>query len=282
LKSSEVNFNIYVTGFIMAQNSLFSQYINISPTPASPPAANTSSPLNPQVAGAMQLIQTLETIPESAMSFNAVSAISNVINLTPPNNFLSDVTSDFAPASNLNSLLNLEEIIINSQTTNQPLVQSPGVVKALNNTQYGSLLRYLLTDMSNRFGVTVDPTKVIYKMIEGKENLNTDPSSGIEISTLGTSDFLRIRFYFTFKNSTDFKFISIYHDQNYTNENDSASIIYLYEGSVNKQDFKELVSLVSTQTYSQALPGNTTALIPETGTIPMYLAEDMIPIVLEH
>jgi len=266
----------------MAQNPLFSLYQTVSPAPAAAPAANSNPPLNPQVDSAEQLIQALGSIPESTNGVNEALAISNVINLTPANNFIADATSDLAPASNLNSLLNLEEVILNSQTTSEPLIKSPGVVKALNNTQYGFLLRYLLTDLSSRFGVTLDPTKIVYKMIEGKQNLNSEPSSAIELSTIGTGDFIRIRFYFTFKNSTDFKFISIYHDQNYNSNNDRASIIYLYEGSVSKEDFKELVSLVATQTYSQALPSNTTALIPESGTVPMYLAEDMVPIVLEH
>jgi hypothetical protein len=266
----------------MAQNPLFSQYTTVSPSPAATPAANPNPPLNPQTATAQQLIQALDSIPESANAINDTLAISSIINLNPPSNFTADTASDFAPASGLNSLLDLEKVILNAQTTSQPLFESPGVVKALSNTQYGFLLRYLLTDMSSRFGVTLDPTKITYKMIEGKQNLNSEPSSAIELSTIGTSDFLRIRFYFTFKDFTDFKFISIYHDQNYTSNNDRASIIYLYEGSVSRKDFKELVSLVQTQTYSQALPSNTMALIPEEGPVPMYLAEDMVPIVLEH
>lgn len=201
-------------------------------------------------------------------------------------NFLPVSGSAVVPEADLSSLLfQVKQQLTNGSgdlSTKAFFSQiSPGNVQALSSALYFNILTNVVLQLYTTFNLTIDPTKLTYKMIEGENTPLPTPSVGIEISTVTTSDQLRIRVYFLFGQQTSFHFVNRLQEQNYGSTNPSKSTIYLFEGTVSKSDFSDDYAMTFTPAFQNNIPSDRSALLTESGTSLTYLSEDGIPLALE-
>lgn len=158
---------------------------------------------------------------------------------------------------------------------------SPGNIQALSPALYYTILSNVLLDTASRYNLTIDPTKLTYKMIHGQDTSLPVPSVGIEISTMTTSDSFRFRVYFLFGQQTAFRYVNRLQEQNYGSSNPAKSTIYLFEGTVSKTDFTSDYAMTFSTVFENNIPNQKSALLTESGTPLMFLSEEGIPLVLE-
>lgn len=201
-------------------------------------------------------------------------------------NFLPVSGSAVAPSADLSTLLFAAKQqlsngtgVLSTQSTVTEL--SPGNIQALSPSLYYNILSSVLLDTAARYNLTIDPTKLTYKMIQGQDTTLPVPSVGVEISTMTTSDLFRFRIYFLFGQKTAFRFVNRLQEQNYGSRDPAKSTIYLFEGTVSKTDYTSDYAMTFSASFVNNIPNQKSALLTESGTPVMFLSEEGIPLVLE-
>lgn len=266
--------------------------MNIStffPTPVPAPAS-------------VPVVTPLDQIPVSGSAVPTLS-VKNISNffptpapepvVTPPvyipvaqTNFIPVSGSAVSPSLDLSSLLSNAKLQIGNGTGELSkkanlTTLSPGNIQALSPSLYYIILTNVLLDIATRYNLTIDPTKLTYKMIQGQDTPLPVSTTGIEISTMTSSDFFHLRVYIVFGQQTSLRFISRLQEQNYDSSDLNLSTIYLYEATVNKIDFPNDYAMTFLTSFQNNIPCYRSALLTETGTPLTYLSEEGIPLALE-